>query len=116
MDRFWHFCRVHDSVRPLGDRFDSVNLVVDLVEHATVDADQLFLNLACHHKHRGGGRISCPDPSAGVLEARPWHNERSADAPARAGVTVGHVGRSLLVPSVYEPDSWLIVKTVHHVI
>ena len=116
VDSLRNFGRVHGSARELGHRLHDVQLVVHLVEHPPVDADQVALDLARHHHHRRRSCIGSVQCGGGVEQPWAWHHQRGPDAAARPGVAVGHVGSGLLVPGGDEPDPRLVVEGVHGVV
>ena len=99
----------------LGDRLDCFHLVVDLVKHADIAADEVTLYLPGHHEHRGRGGVRRAQRTGGVEEAGAGDDKRRAKSAlaARAGVTVRHVAGGLLMPGRNEANSRLIAKRRH---
>ncbi len=102
------------ALAPLGDRRDAVELVVDLVEQADVLADAVARDLAGEDQHRRGGRVGGGEARHRVEQAGARHDERGAEAAARARVAVGHEAGGLLVARGDEADPRLVAQGRHH--
>ena len=116
MDGGRDFGGVENAVRPLGDRLDGVELVVDFVEHTSVHADEVALYLSGDYQDGGRGGVGSADGGAGVLEAGARDDEGGSDAASGAGVAVCHVGCGLFVSGVYESDSGFLGESVEGVV
>ena len=116
MHRFGHITRIKDSLRPLGNWANRVELVVDFVQHAAVNPNHVALHLPCHNHNRRGCCECRADCRRCVLQARTRYHERSAYVVPRTRVTVRHVRSCLLVPRGDELDTRLLCKSVKSVI
>ena len=107
---------VHDPFPPLDHRAHGVELIVDLVQHPAVDADHVAFHLTGDHQHRRRRRVGGADAGRGVLQPRPRHHQRRADAGAGARVAVRHVGGGLLVAGGDEANLLLFGESVEQVV
>ena len=106
----------HDAADVLGDGPDGVLLVVDLVEHAAVHADEVALDLAADDEDGRRGGVGGAESGGGVEQAGSGDHKGGADFAAGAGVAVGHVRRRLLVAGGDEPDAGHVVEGVEGVV
>ena len=111
-----HVAGVHDAGRPLRHRLHRLQLVVDLVQHPPVHADEVARDLPRHQQHRRRGGVRRRQSGGRVQHAGPRHHHRRADAAARASVAVGHERRRLLVASADPADAGLVEQGVGGVV
>ena len=116
MDGFGRFLGGHDAADVLGDGTDGVLLVVDLVEHAAVHADEVALDLAADDEDGRRRGVGGAESGGGVEQAGSGNHQGGADFAAGAGVAVGHVGGGLLVAGGDEPDAGHVVEGVESVV
>ena len=112
VDGLGGFLGGHDAADVLGDGADGVLLVVDLVEHATVHADEVALDLAADDEDGRGRGVGGAESGGCVEQAGSGDHEGGADLSAGAGVAVGHVGGGLLVAGGDEPDAGHVVERI----
>ncbi len=93
-----------DARRPFGEPLHDAELVGDLVQEADPAPDHRERDLARDAQHRRAGRIGRGQCRGGVEETRAGHDDVGSDAPRRPRVTVGHIGRGLLVPGMHDAD------------
>ena len=67
-----------DALAPLGDRPDDVDLVVNLVQGATITPDVITLDLSGQEQDRRRRCVGCAQRRAGVLDTRSRHHEGHA--------------------------------------
>ena len=108
--------RVEHAVGGLGYGADGFLLVVDLVEDAAVEPDEVAVDLAGDDEYGRRCRVRRADGGGGVEQAGAGDDHRRAGAAARAGEPVRHVGGGLLVPDSDEPHARLVKDRVHGVI
>ena len=97
------------AVDPLRQRTEHVKLVFDLVELSLPPAERLAIDLTRDQQHRRRRRIRCAKTSSGVDSSWPRDGHRHPHFAGDFRVAIGHVGRSLLVPNVDQPDVVLVL-------
>ena len=93
-----------------------VHLIVDLVELATVDPNEVAANLARYDQDWRGSGVGCADARGCVEQARSRHHQRRPHFAAGAGVPIGHIACGLLVAGGDEPDTAVPLQAIQGVI
>ena len=106
----------HDAADVLGYGADGVLLVVDLMEHPAIHADEVTLDLTADDEDGRRRGVGGAQSRRCVQQARPRHHQRRAHLSAGAGVAVGHVGGGLLVARGDEADAGHVVERVEGVV
>src|SRR5690606_36031641 len=92
------------AARELGDGADHLELVRNLVELATTDADQVRLDLAGDAEDWHVAAVGGRECRGRIQQAGARHDETDTGAPSYAGVAIGHVGGGLFVAWVKNPE------------
>ena len=88
--------------RPLGHRFEHLQLLGDLVQLPAPALDQVRLDLPGQAEHRRRAGVGRREPGGRVQQAGAGHHQAGADLAGRPRVAIGHVRRRLLVPRVQD--------------
>src|SRR5262249_41278769 len=93
-----------DALAPLGDRSDDVDLVVNLMQGATITANVITLDLPGEEQDWSRSGVSCPQRRAGVLDAWARHDEGHTRLAGDARIAIGHIRGGLLMPHSHDAD------------
>jgi hypothetical protein len=86
------------------------------VEHSSVSADHVPLDLTGNYEDRRRSCICRSDGGGRILQTRARHNQGCANAASSSGVTISHIGRGLLMSRGDELDVRLVTQGVKGVI
>ncbi len=98
-----HIGHFQHPAPPLGHRPDALD-------------DLILRHLAGDHEDGRGGGVRGAEPGRSIEKPRSRHHQGGADAAARAGVAVRHVGGGLLVPRLDEANPRLLAERGHRAI
>ena len=101
-----------DALAPLGDRSDDVELVVNLVQGATITPNIITLDLSGQEQDRRRSCVGCPQRRAGVLDTRPRHHEGHSWLPSHARIAISHIRGGLLMPYGHHADIRLPIEGI----
>jgi hypothetical protein len=101
-----------DALAPFGNGSDNVDLVVNLVQSATITPNVITLNLSGQEQDRRRSSIGCPQRRAGVLDPRPGHHQGYAGLPGHARIAISHIRGGLLVPHGHNADIRLSIEGI----
>ena len=93
---------------PLGHRPHRARLVRDFVNGPDALSDCGARDLARNEEHGRGAGVRVGQAGRGIVKARSRDHERHPRFPRCPSITVGHVGRGLLVPGGDHADTRLV--------
>ena len=93
-----------DALAPLGDGPDNIDLVINLMQGATITANVITFDLPGQEQHWRRGSIRCSQRRTGVLDAWARHDEGHTRLPSHARIAIGHIRRGLLMPHGHDAD------------
>ena len=103
-----NLARCHGAFALFGYRPDHFELVRNFVEESATDADHVRLDLPGDAEDRGVGRVGGRKRGGGIQQARTRHDQTCTDLSGGTRITIGHVGRGLLMASVDDLDCRLL--------
>jgi hypothetical protein len=86
------------------------------VEHSSVSADHVPLNLPGDNQYGRRSGISRSNGGGRILQTRTRYNQGCANAATSSGVTISHIGGGLLMSRGDELDVRLVAQGVKRVI